>query len=557
MARMACLLTLAIIPITGAVYLALLTYRHRCKIYQLRKQGIPMPNEWSWVTGHLLTLQKYQEQLPPDANVNLASKDLCAEFPETEFFLMDYWPVYPPLFVSFSPEICSQMTSKHNLPKTEQIGRSLLPITGGQSMISMNGMEWKFWRGLFNPGFSAASMMKNLPHIVDCVQIFREILQEHAGKGILCLDELTTRLTMDVIIKVTLDANLDYQRSDNALATALGYITRWHSFWDPRILMHPLRPFIQWYYGRVMNTYIRTELQKQFEERSSTDAAGGPNRNKSAISLALEAYMADQAQKSPSTPTTKLDAHFAQYATNQIRLFLFAGNDTTSSSIVYTYHLLSQNPKAMAELQKEHDEIFGPDVSKAGDILREKPALLNQCRYTLAVIKETLRLYAPASTMRAPSPGVVVTDRHNNSYPMDAIGATIIHTAIHTNPRLWPRPLEFLPERFLVDAGHALYPLAAAYRPFEQGPRGCIGQTLVYSEMKTVLVMTARIFKISPAYEEWDKMKAGNEGWLNRLGKGIGLVKEVPRTVHGDRAYQTDKAGTHPADGYPCRVELI
>ncbi|KAF1956349.1 cytochrome P450 [Byssothecium circinans] len=550
---MAYLLTLATIPITAVVYFALVTYRHRCKIYQLRKQGIPMPKEWSWITGHLLTLQKYQEQLPPDANVNLATKDLCAEFPEAEFFLMDYWPVYPPLFVAFSPEICSQITSKHNLPKTEQIGKSLLPITGGQSMISMNGDEWKFWRGLFNPGFSAASIMDNLPHIVDRVQVFCEKLQEHVSDGIFCLDELTLRLTMDVIIKVTLDANLDYQRSDNALATALGYITRWHSFWDPRILMHPLRPFIQWYYGRVMNTYIRTELQKRFEERTSTATTKASGRNQSAISLALEAYMADQTQKSPPTPTTKLDDHFAQYATNQIRLFLFAGNDTTSSSIVYTYHLLSKNPEAMEKLQKEHDEIFSPDTSKAANLLKEKPALLNQCRYTLAVIKETLRLYAPASTMRAPSAGVVVTDRHNNSYPMDAVGATIVHPAIHTNPRLWPRPLDFLPERFLVDSDHALYPPAAAYRPFEQGPRACIGQTLVYSEMKTVLVMTARTFKISPAYEEWDKMKVGNKGWLDRLG----FVKRGPKTVHGDRAYQTDKAGTHPADGYPCRVELL
>jgi cytochrome P450 len=147
-------------------------------------------------------LQKYQQQLSADANVNLATKDLCTEFSETELFLMDYWPVYPPLFVAFGPDICSQITSKHNLPKTEQIGKSLLPITGGQGMISMNGDEWKFWRGLFNPGFSAASMTDNLPHIVGCVQVFCEKLKENASKDIVCLDELTIRPTIDVIIKV-------------------------------------------------------------------------------------------------------------------------------------------------------------------------------------------------------------------------------------------------------------------------------------------------------------------------------------------------------------------
>lgn len=163
-----------------------------------------MPQEWSWITGHLLVLQKFVDAIPPDANVNLAMKDLCMEFNDTEVFLMDYWPVYPPLLVVYSPEVSVQVTSKYNLPKTEQIGKSILPITGGPNLISMNGDEWKLWRNLFNPGFSAASMMENVPHIVDYVIVFSDLLREKAGKGIIYLDDMTTRLTMDIIIKVTL-----------------------------------------------------------------------------------------------------------------------------------------------------------------------------------------------------------------------------------------------------------------------------------------------------------------------------------------------------------------
>jgi cytochrome P450 len=355
------------------------------------------------------------------------------------------------------------------------------------------------------------------------------------------------------------ETDLDYQRSENVLATALKHITTWHSFWNPLILAHPLRPFVQKYYGHVMNTYIRKKLDQRFsemrQERSSLHS--GSKRAKSVIALALEAYLANRDEN--ISETTKLDDHFAKYATYQIRLFLFAGNDTTSSSIVYIYHLLSQHPDALAQIRQEHDLVFGTDPSAAAKLLRESPALLNQCPYTLAVIKETLRLFPPAATMRQGRPGVALTDRHGNSYPMDDVGTTILHPAVHLNPRVWPRADEFLPERWLVDADHELYPNPAAYRPFEQGPRNCIGQTLVYNEMRIVMVMTLRLFDIRPAYDEWDAMKKSrNEGLVKKFARWAGLRGEAEeiKTVHGERAYQTEKAGTHPADGYPCRVTL-
>lgn len=80
----------------------------------------PMPKEWNWITGHLLTLQKYVGKFPADANVNLAMKELAMEYGDTEVFLMDFWPVYPPLLMVYSPETAEQITTQYNLPKTSQ-----------------------------------------------------------------------------------------------------------------------------------------------------------------------------------------------------------------------------------------------------------------------------------------------------------------------------------------------------------------------------------------------------------------------------------------------------
>lgn len=163
-----------------------------------------MPDGWTWLTGHFLVLQKYVSRLPPDANVNLAMAELAREFSHTEVFLMDFWPVYPALLVVYDPDAAVQITTKYNLPKTSMHLQFMAPITGGPNLISMSGSEWKTWRSLFNPGFSSAALTQSVPHVVRSVQTFRDILEEKTQEGIILLDELTTRLTMDVIKKVTL-----------------------------------------------------------------------------------------------------------------------------------------------------------------------------------------------------------------------------------------------------------------------------------------------------------------------------------------------------------------
>ncbi|KAJ5266769.1 hypothetical protein N7478_009577 [Penicillium angulare] len=554
------ILTLSVPLLTAIGYGLYCGYQHRRKINELRKQGVAMP-KWNWITGHLLILGKYLDPLPSNAFVQLAMQDLSLEWGETEVFLMDVWPIFPAYYVVYDPQTAVQVSTKLNLPKTSNHLKFMKPIVGGPNIHSMIGSEWKSWRSIFNPGFSANSMTDLMPAVIDSVQVFSDILRENVGSGIIKLDELSTRLTMEVILKVTLDMDSGHQRSEHEISRALKRITAWHSFWDPRVLANPIRPFIQKYYGSVMNRIIQKELHQRFQEIKENNSNEKPlekssKRAKSVITLALEAYLADPLFNKNGISTDTLDDHFASYASYQIRLFLFAGNDTTSSSILYVYHMLFKHPEIVTKVKEEHDRIFGTDPSAAADLLKNDPSLLNQCLLTVAVIKETLRMFSPASTNRGGQEGSHLTDRHGNVYPTDYVGASILHQAAHYNPRVWPRVNEFLPERWLVDKDHELYPDPSAWRPFEQGPRNCIGQTLVYNEMRLVLVMTLRTFKIEPAYDEWDVIQRQKEGSLTKWGRWAGVVKDEIKTVHGERAYQTEEAGGHPADGYPCRISL-
>ena len=356
------------------------------------------------------------------------------------------------------------------------------------------------------------------------------------------------------MISTIRDDDMNYQNAPNPLADSLRAMIGWTSFGNFFIRHNPLRPLIMTYYDRIMNKYIQAALRNRWKDFKSENIAGATKRSKSAISLALSAYMSRFNEKSLSD--AELDEHFAAYAQYQIRLFLFAGHDTTTGMLVYTYHMLSKYPEVLRRVQDEHTSVFGSNPNEAGARLRENPSLINQLLYTLAVIKETMRMYAPSGAVRDGVPGRFLVDRHGTKYPTEGIHISIMHSAIHDNPRIWLRVREFLPERWLVPSDDPLHPLYGAWRVFEVGPRNCIGQNLALLELRLTLVMTVRTFSITPAYEEWDAIK--KKSLLRSCLESIGMLsKQDSPTVDGDRAYPIERGGAHPKDLYPCRVGLM
>lgn len=93
-------------------------------------------------------------------------------------------------------------------------------------------------------------------------------------------------------------------------------------------------------------------------------------------------------------------------------------------------------------------------------------------------------------------------------------------------------------ENFAVlgTSDHPLHPIKGAWRPFEHGPRSCIGQELAMLEMKVILVLTVRTFEIELVYEELDQQMGT---------KGV-------KTVYGERGYQIQRA--QPSGDFPVRV---
>jgi cytochrome P450 len=206
----------------------------------------------------------------------------------------------------------------------------------------------------------------------------------------------------------------------------------------------------------------------------------------------------------PLTPDTLQDA------ADQLRTFIFAGFDTTSTTLQWAFYYLSlpQNAPILAALIAEHDELLGPidDKARIEAILCTDPVL----PYTTAVIKESLRCEPPAASARwAPpsDPPFSLTDTTGTSHVINGAPVYICHKILFSSTKIWgPDAKVFRPERWLDKEYVANLP-AGAFRPFERGPRACIGQELSMMEAKVVLALVARRFefrKWTPVEERSD-----------------------------------------------------
>ena len=300
---------------------------------------------------------------------------------------------------------------------------------------------------------------------------------------------------------------------------------------NPFIRYNPLRPFIHWYNSRRMNNYVAKIIDRRFAElqgRGSTSTKG----NRSILDLVMTAYLQDDATRNLHV----MDSTFKKFTMSQIKLFLFSGHDTTSSTVCYIFYILATNRTVSARVRAEHDFVIGSDISQTASAMISNPFLLNQLPYTIAVIKEVLRMYPAVSGTRSGEPDFSIADDTGRRFPTNCFLVWDNPQTIHRDPTYWERPDEFIPERWLVTPDDPLHPVKGAWRPFSYGPRNCIGQELAMMEMKMIMVLASRRFDIRLAYNELDMAKGT---------KGI-------NTVYGERAYQIERA--QPSDNLPCRV---
>ncbi|HEY5058402.1 MAG TPA: cytochrome P450 [Gaiellaceae bacterium] len=160
------------------------------------------------------------------------------------------------------------------------------------------------------------------------------------------------------------------------------------------------------------------------------------------------------------------------------------GADQLGAHLTWTLHLLAENPDVEAQWHAELDDVLGARAPTAADL----PAL----PVTRKVVHESLRLFPPIWGFFRQ-----VTGDFRIGDEVIPTGHVIAFSQwfTHRDPRLWPDPQRFDPERWAEGAPR---PPAVSYFPYSAGPYGCPAHATSLKEASLVLATLGRRWTFRP-----------------------------------------------------------
>ncbi|KAI2776544.1 cytochrome P450 [Daldinia loculata] len=328
-----------------------------------------------------------------------------------------------------------------------------------------------------------------LPLLLEKMETFWNRLDQLIVSGEeFSLETLISNLTFDVIGAAVLAVDLHAQHI------------------DPSKQGEIIRLFRQLLAKRI-DILIKNIIQHKYAElKEEVDG----NRRQSIVALGLQESEA-------------LTPQLVSETSDQVRSFLFAGHDTNTSALQWAFYELSRTPRALKAVRDELDD---------GD------SLLLRMHYINAVIKETLRLHPPAGTVRMTEPGTGFTIRAatGEEYCLDGLIMYSCQSIIQRDPNVYGDTADdWVPERWLDEKAKSIPP--SAWRPFERGPRACIGSELANLESRVIIAIVAR---------NYDFIKTGlGESDLDE--KGLPMLNEKGQ-------YKSKSELYNPVDGTTMKV---
>ena len=201
---------------------------------------------------------------------------------------------------------------------------------------------------------------------------------------------------------------------------------------------------------------------------------------------------------SKTTPTALTDGELR----DELKTFLLAGHETTSTWCYWAMFAMAKYPDVQEKLYQDVMKL----APKTGNISLEQ---VENMDYLNAFLQECLRLYPPVGMM-------VRMNRYEErfaGYKVPAGTNLVIPVhLLHRHPKYWgPDADVFQPERWLVDkngiggvSGGGIDTKGFTFLPFSTGGHNCIGYKFATMEAKLILAHMVRALRVEIAPSQRD-----------------------------------------------------
>ncbi|XP_050694168.1 cytochrome P450 6B7-like [Eriocheir sinensis] len=500
------------IPLTIAILLAAL-YLHRTYAFW-ENRGVPGPKPL-WVLGNVYPRLR--------ASVSLAAFDQEMYERHGGRWMCGYYEFTKPCLMVGDVQLLKHVMVKDFDHFTDRSFVTFNEPVMDHMLLGLKGGMWKAVRSVMTPTFSSGKVKHTLQLVKDCAKNLVTYFNKELDKGssVFEMKEVYGMFTMDTIASIAFGVSSDtLNNTENEFSAAAARFFSPAPKWKrPFIFLQFLKPHIA---KRLHLNFIdRTPIH--FFSKVVTDTMKYRQENNlrrsDFLQLLLDAQLQEQTNNNKSCPSPgpapgKMTNQVLTdlVITAQCVLFYIAGYDTTATTLSFLSYCLALHPDVQQRCMTEIDTVL---ERHDGQVTYEA---LTEMTYLDMVFAETLRLYPPA-------PRVDRTVTKDYRVPGTDItlpaGLKVIISiySIHRDPRHYPNPTHFDPERFSPENKATRSPMA--YMPFGSGPRNCIGMRFALMEAKIAAVCLLQEFAFIPSKRTQVPIKLEKRSGLLKAEDGV------------------------------------
>ncbi|XP_043471293.1 uncharacterized protein LOC122504303 [Leptopilina heterotoma] len=379
-----------------------------------------------------------------------------------------------PILIIKAPELIKDVLIKdfnifsdRGLPVNEKIE----PLS--QNLLNLEPKRWRPLRKKLSPVFTSGKLREMFFLLLESGNHFETYLQKIVPKNepIECR-LLTSKFTMDVIGSCAFGIDINTLSDEENDFVRMGRKIIVLDFW--RSIKGKIRDFSPGLFS-LLGPIMKDEELDNFFTGLITDTIKYRKENHIVRHdfVDLLRYVKENPEKMDDVELT--DTLIAA----QCFIFFAAGFETSSTTMSNALYELALNPSVQDKLRNEIQQVLN---KSEGKLTYDN---VKSMKYLHKVFQETLRKYPPATMLVRMSSEKYTFSGTNVTIPKDTRVLIPVY-AIHQDPKNYPKPELFDPERFEDKEVNSRDSML--YLPFGEGPRNCIGARFAVFQTKIGLI---------------------------------------------------------------------